>query len=192
MPPSLQPLSSTLSSLTDLYESYIHPLLPSPLQAVSAQLTPLVTSTLNLASTGVGSALTAATNGDIVSLAAFLVVAYFSLRIADYVRRSVVAWVLFLVKIGLLFLLANMVVYVNRYGWERALSDAEWAVGLVWGFVADKQTGNKTGGWLSGARGSGGGNGNSWSFANGNGNGGGRAQVPLQPRGGRKRAGGWT
>jgi len=80
----------------------------------------------------------------------------------------------------------NMVLYVNRYGWNKALNDAEWAFGLLWGLVEDKvmnrngESENRTGRYA----GLGGGKNNPWHTY------GGRQQVPLG-RGG-KRRGGWT
>ncbi|KAK5237566.1 hypothetical protein LTR47_001832 [Exophiala xenobiotica] len=161
--PTLPPFISNL--LHDVYDSYISPLLPGPLQYISSQLTPILSS-----------AVAAATSGDIVSLAAFVVVLYLTLKIADYVRRSVMAWVFFAIKIVLVFALINVAFYVNRVGMQKAFGDAEWVVGLLWGFVEDKvmsasggaKDNNKTG-----------------PFAY---YGGGRQQVPIV--GGKKRRGG--
>lgn len=169
-PPPPSTLSSTLQSLispiSDIYTTYIHPLLPAPLQTISSYLAPTLVS-----------GITSLANGevDIISLAAFLVAIYFSLRIADYIRRSVVAWVIFAVKIVVVLALLNAVVYINRYGWERALRDGEWLVGLL------------PTGWTSNNANTGS-NANSWNAYGG----GAKQQVPVG-RGGRKRAaGGWS
>ncbi|KIW60278.1 hypothetical protein PV05_00508 [Exophiala xenobiotica] len=163
-PQQQQPLPPFVSNLADIYDSYICPLLPGPLQSISSGLTPIFSS-----------AIAAATSGDIVSLAAFVVVLYLTLKIADYVRRSVVAWVVFIIKIVLVIALINAAFYVNRVGVQKAFGDAEWVVGLLWGFVEDKVM-------------SGGGKDNKTGpFAY---YGGGRQQVPIV--GGKKRRSGWT
>ncbi|KAI1611090.1 hypothetical protein EDD37DRAFT_649164 [Exophiala viscosa] len=160
MAPQLPPY---LAHFADLYNAYIHPLLPTPLQSISGMVTPFL-----------NSAIAAAASGDIVSLAAFVVTIYFTVRMADYLRRSVVAWVVFGLKIVMVIAAVNVAFYVNSVGVQKALGDAEWVVGLVWGFVEDKVTNSggseKTGG--------------PFGYY-----GGGRQQVPLT--GGKKKAGGW-
>ncbi|KIW33676.1 uncharacterized protein PV07_00505 [Cladophialophora immunda] len=190
-PPSPPPpLPSFIWHLADLYSAYILPRLPEPVQSLSNHLSPVAMSVAS-----------AASNGDIVSLAAFLLAVYLALKIADYIRRSVIGWAILLVKLALVLVLLNCVFYVNRYGWHKALADAEWLVGLVWGFVEDKVmnaagdgTDNRTG-WYAGggsqhgygARGQGQ-NQNPWGAY-----GGGRQQVPVgrgKPKG--KSSYGWT
>lgn len=146
-------LPPIVSNLADVYNSYVYPLLPGPLQSVSAGVASLL-------STGIA----AATSGDIVSLAAFVVVLYLTLKIADYIRRSVVAWVVFVIKIALVLALINLAFYVNSVGVQKALGDAEWAVNWLWSFVEDKV--------LNGA----GGDNKTGPFAY---YGGGRQQVPI-------------
>ncbi|EXJ84321.1 hypothetical protein A1O3_04988 [Capronia epimyces CBS 606.96] len=177
-----------MAQLSDLYEAYVHPLLPSPIQTLSSHVAPLI-----------GAGVAAASNGDMVSLAAFVATLYFSLRIADYIRRSVFGWVVFVLKLVVLLALVNVVVYVNRYGWDRALRDAEWLLGFVGGFVqnmvsGDNNDGNKAPAWYSNSKAGSGAyaarNG-PWSAYGGAGS---RPQVPVGRGGGgaRKRAGGWT
>jgi hypothetical protein len=173
-PPSSTLLPPYVSHLADLYDAYILPNLPDPLYTMSTYITPFLSSGLS-----------AASNADMVSLAAFLVVVYLTLRIADYVRRSVVAWVIFLVKIALIAAVVNAAFYVNSVGLNKSLKDAEWLLGIVWGLVEDRFTNsgnsgrdNRTG-WSS--------NNNPWGAYGG----GARQQVPIG-RGGRKRNGGWT
>ncbi|KIX08433.1 uncharacterized protein Z518_03089 [Rhinocladiella mackenziei CBS 650.93] len=177
-PPTLPPL---IWHLADLYNTYIFPRLPEALQSLSETLAPFLTSVIS-----------ASSNGDIVSLAAFLLTVYLTLRIADYVRRSVVAWVIFMAKIALVMAVIEAVFYVNRYGLTKALDDAEWVVSTLWGLVEDRivnggggGTDNRTG-WYGNSGGRGGEN--SWNVY-----GGGRQPVPVGRGGsGRKRAGGWT
>ena len=147
------PLPPIVSNLADVYTSYVYPLLPGPLQSVSAGLASILTSGID-----------AATSGDIVSLAAFVVVLYLTLKIADYIRRSVGAWVVFLIKIILIIALVNVAFYVNSVGVQKALGDAEWVVNWLWSFVEDKV--------LNGA----GGDNKTGPFAY---YGGGRQQVPI-------------
>ncbi|EXJ55779.1 hypothetical protein A1O7_08709 [Cladophialophora yegresii CBS 114405] len=120
-----------LNHLASLYDTYILPHLPDPLQSLSTNISPFLHSILS-----------AASNGDIVSLAAFLLTVYLSLKIADYIRRSVIGWVVFLVKIVVVLVLAQAALYVNRNGIQKALGDAEWVIGLLWGFVEGKVVGN--------------------------------------------------
>ena len=121
------------------------------------------------------SAIAAAASGDIVSLAAFVVTIYFTVRMADYLRRSVVAWILFAIKIAMVLAAVNVAFYVNSVGVQKALGDAEWVIGLVWGFVEDKVM-NKDSGSSS--------KGGPFGYY-----GGGRQQVPLA--GGKKKGSGW-
>ncbi|KIW86095.1 hypothetical protein Z517_01489 [Fonsecaea pedrosoi CBS 271.37] len=187
------PLPSFIWHLADLYNAYILPLLPDPLQSLSNNISPLVMS-----------AVSAASNGDMVSLAAFLLTVYLSLKIADYIRRSVIGWAILVIKLALVLVLINCAFYVNRYGWYKALADAQWLVALVWGFVEDRV--------MNTAAGDGSDNGTGWSaygFGNGaarHGNqnqnaawgatyGGGRQQVPVAAARGRskgKTGYGWT
>lgn len=166
-PPQLPPY---IAQLVSLYESYIHPLLPGPVQSLSSTVTPFL-----------HSAISAAASGDIVSLAAFVVTVYLTVRIADYLRRSVIAWVVFLIKVALLLALVNAAFYVNQVGLQKALGDAEWIIGILWGLVEDKvmnngERSNRTGAQREGPFGY---------------YGGGRQQVPIAGRGGRKKASGW-
>lgn len=135
----------------------------------------------------VTSALSAASNGDVVSLAAFLLAVYLTLKIAEYIRRSVVAWMLFLFKLALVALLVNAAFYVNQYGWQKALNDAQWAFGILWSLLEDRVMSHSDGrdnrtGWNGGNLARDG----AW-----NPYGGGRQQVPVA-RGGSKKRGGWT
>ncbi|KIY03847.1 uncharacterized protein Z520_00538 [Fonsecaea multimorphosa CBS 102226] len=175
-PAPVPPLPSFISHVADLYDAYILPQLPSPVQSISNNLSPLLTSILS-----------AASNGDLVSLAAFLLTVYLTLKIADYIRRSVIGWVVLLVKIAMVLVVLNCVFYVNRYGWQKALNDAEWIFGMVWGFVEGKianagdGSDNRTG-WAQ--------NQNPWGGVYG----GGRQQVPVaRGRSSKGKSGfGWT
>ncbi|KAK5185832.1 hypothetical protein LTR44_001881 [Exophiala sp. CCFEE 6388] len=159
MAPQLPPY---LAQFEDLYHRYIHPLLPTPLQSISGMVTPFF-----------NSAIAAASSGDIVSLAALVVTIYFTFRIADYFRRSVVAWVVFGIKIVMVLAAVNAAFYVNSVGVQKALGDAEWVFSLLWGFVEDKVMNNDTSS-----------KGGPFGYY-----GGGRQQVPLT--GGKKKPGGW-
>ena len=178
-PQTPPPLPSFIWHLTDLYNAYLVPFLPEPVRSFSNTISPFLTSIV-----------AAASNGDIVSLAAFLLTIYLSLKIADYIRRSVIGWVIFFVKIALVLVLVQCAFYVNRNGLENAIEQAEWILGLLWGLVEDKVMGdgggrdNKTG-WTSVY-----GNG----YAGGNGAwGGGRQQVPVGRGRAKGRSGyGWT
>ncbi|OAP62991.1 hypothetical protein AYL99_02218 [Fonsecaea erecta] len=177
-------LPSFIWHIADLYSAYILPRLPDPVQTLSNHVSPVITS-----------AVSAATSGDIVSLAAFLLAVYLTLKIADYIRRSVIGWVVLLFKLALVLVAVNCAFYVNRYGWQKALRDAEWIVGLLWGFVEEKVmnaaagdgSDNRTG-WYGGGQ-----NRNSWGGGGGV-YGGGRQQVPVaRGRSSKGKSGyGWT
>ena len=171
MAPTPPDLPAFMWHLFDLYNTYIDPYLPSALQSMNSHLSPILTS-----------AISAASNGDIVSLAAFLLTIYLTIRIADYIRRSVIAWIMFFVKIAIILVLVNVAFYVNRYGFNKALNDVEWIFGLLWGLVEDKMMNgsgqdNRTG-WHAGNGGS------QWNTY------GGRQQVPVGRT--KRRGGGWT
>ncbi|KIW90709.1 uncharacterized protein Z519_08492 [Cladophialophora bantiana CBS 173.52] len=192
--PPPAPLPSLLWRLADLYSGYILPRLPESVQTLSNNITPFVTSIFS-----------AVGDGDIVSLAAFLLTVYLTLKIADYIRRSVIGWVVLLAKIALVLMALQCVFYVNRYGWHKALSDAEWAFRILWGYVEDKVMNNTRAGdgsdinrtgWYAGGGGGGGRAGygaargqSPWSAYAG----GARQQVPVargRPKG--RNGFGWT
>lgn len=120
--------ANTLSTLTThisaLYYSYLHPVLPSPIQS-------LVESSSSI----LAHVVTSATSGDLTTLAATLVIVYLSLRIADYIRRSVIAWLVFAFKVVFVLAMLNAAFYVNRVGVEKALENAEWVWDLIYGFA---------------------------------------------------------
>lgn len=132
--------------------------------------------------------ISSATNGNLTSLLSTLVILYMTFRVADYIRRSIFAWIAFVIKIILMIMLVNVAIYVNRVGVVKALQDAEWIFQLVWTFVEEKvcnvTAGNDNGtGYFSGA-------GNQWNFNGGVG--GGRQQVPVGKGTTKRRSGGWT
>ena len=128
------PIPSVIYQFAAAYNTYILPNLPDAAQSLSNTISPLLSS-ITLA----------ASNGDIVSIAAFLLTVYLSLKIADYIRRSVIGWVIFLIKIVVMLALVQAAFYVNQYGVQKALGDAEWIVGLLWGLVEGTVTGSTAG-----------------------------------------------
>ncbi|RMZ77495.1 hypothetical protein DV738_g4440, partial [Chaetothyriales sp. CBS 135597] len=109
------PVSSPLvTRLQSLFLDNIFPRLPAPLQMAFDSLGPLIQS------------------GDVVSLAAFLLVVYLTLKITDYLFRSVFSWILFFAKIALALMTIQAVLYVQRYGWDKALEQGVWLAGLAW------------------------------------------------------------
>jgi hypothetical protein len=142
-------LDVAFSTLSTTYTNYIAPHLPPPLASLITTLTSTVSSLV----------LPILYSGDITSLAALLVILYISVRTLDYVRRTLVGWVVFFGKVALVLGLLQMALYVRAYGWEKALGDAGWIVGLVWGVVE--------GAW-EGAQGNGNGRGRGGAFGGGN------------------------
>ena len=120
-------------------------------------------------------------SGDVVSIAAFLLCLYLTLRIADYLRRSLMSWIWFMFKIGMVLVLIQVVIYVQAYGWQKALRDAGWIGGIVWGFVDEAMQQSKQD-KRAGSAAYGGGK--KWNTS------GGRQQAPRG--GGGRRTGGWT
>ena len=51
------------------------------------------------------------------------------------------SWVRFFFKIGVLLLVVQGVLYVKAYGWEKAVRDAGWVGGLVWGWAEEMVNG---------------------------------------------------
>lgn len=173
-------LPPILTHISTVYHNYIHPFLPSPIQTLFNNLTPIATNLV-----------TSATNGDLTSLISTLVIVYLSLRIADYIRRSVIAWFLFIFKILLVIALVNAAVYVNRVGVGKAMEDAEWLWDLIWGFVEHRVA--MAGNGNDSNSGYFGGPGNQWNFNGGVGGGARRQQqVPIGKRATKRRSGGWS
>lgn len=94
------------------------------------------------------------------------------------------SWIKFFVKIGMVLLVVQGVVYVRSYGWEKALRDAGWVGGIMWGWAEEAFEGVGTGEGrdvYSYGRGSrAGGNGKGWNVS------GGRQQAQ-----GRRKGGSW-
>ena len=114
------------------------------------------------------------------------VVLYFTLRVADYLRRSVMAWIMFLVKIAILLVLVNVALYVNRVGVQKAYDDGVWLARMAWKAGEDVLGNDTSGAWenvVNRVGGFGAGNGGGWN------QGARRQQVPLGT-GERKRRGG--
>ena len=167
-PASESTLSVLFTNLHEIYLDNILPWLPGPLQQVSNGIDHIVTPIVA----------PVFASGDIVSLAAFLLCLYLSIRIADYIRRSIMSWVLFFIKIGFVLFLVQTFFYVQTYGWQKALRDAGWAGGIVWGFVEEayNQAGNGQD-KRYGSRGyTGGRDGKGWNVS------GGRQQAPINAR----------
>ena len=145
-PQTPSPLPSMIQAVAGVYNDYVLPHLPDPVQSISNNISPFLIS-VN----------TAISSGDIVSLAAFLLTVYLSLKIADYLRRSVIGWVIFMVKVALGLALVQVAFYVNQHGWQNTLNQAEWLFGLLWGMLEDKFVGsggrsdNRTRGFGNGA-----------------------------------------
>ncbi|RMD45025.1 hypothetical protein DV735_g36, partial [Chaetothyriales sp. CBS 134920] len=160
--PPPAPEDFSLTRLQSLFVDNILPRLPTSLQMAFDSLGPLIQS------------------GDIVSLAAFLLAVYLTLRIADCVCRSVFSWVLFLVKVALVLMTIQAVLYAQRYGWEKTLDHAVWLVGMAWRVLEETfhQVSSSTSSSSSSSttRGKGG---DRWNLN------GGRQQVPVAKRQGR-------
>ncbi len=99
------------------------------------------------------------------------------------------SWVRFLMKIGMVLLLIQAVLYVQAYGWEKAVRDAGWVGGLAWGWAEEAFNGIGGQGvneYPYGVTGRASGKG--WMNTSG---GGGRDQVKYGG-GGTKRRGAWS
>ncbi|KPI38590.1 uncharacterized protein AB675_4107 [Cyphellophora attinorum] len=120
-------LNDTLSLITYVYTTFVSPQLPPTLDNTVRYTSSVATSTITTL------ILPILASGDIVSIAALLLTLYFSLKTLNYLRRSLFGWIFFFVKLGLLLVLVQAVVYVNAYGWEKAVKDAGWLGGMAWG-----------------------------------------------------------
>lgn len=118
-------LDHLLLFLTTFYTTYISPFLPAPLASTISTIGSTVASTI----------LPVLRSGDLPSIAALLVILYLSLRTLDYIRRSVMGWVWFVLQLGAVVAMMQLVYYVNAYGWEKALEDAGWVAAMLWGSV---------------------------------------------------------
>lgn len=142
-------LSSTLLTLNLLYQTHVHPLLPEQLQPISSNLSTLFVSTAPYLShliaifrTVFSSAASLVSNESqdgsaLLSLGIVLVTMYLSLRVMNYVRRTIMGWVWLGIKLLLLLAAVQVGFYVNSYGWERAAKNAGWLGGIAWGLLED-------------------------------------------------------
>ena len=163
--PPPTPSPSAILLVAGYYNDYILPFLPGPLRSLSDNISPIIHSVL-----------TAASNGDLISLAAFLLTVYLSLKIADYIRRTVIGWVVLIVKLAMLAGVVAGLFYVNEVGWEKAMKQAQWIANLIWGLVEDKVVE-----WSEGKDNGTGGYGGGGVLNGGYGGGGARRQqVPVQ------------
>ena len=55
----------------------------------------------------------------------------------NYVRRTIMGWVWLAVKLVLVAVMVQVGLYVNSYGWERAIRNAGWLGGIGWGLLED-------------------------------------------------------
>ncbi|ETN42249.1 uncharacterized protein HMPREF1541_04190 [Cyphellophora europaea CBS 101466] len=129
-------IDRTLSIISYLYSSTIAPLLPAPIAATIEGAAAFVSSLI----------FPIFRSGDLPSIAALLVILWLSLRTLDYIRRSVIGWIFLFVKLALLALLLQGVWYVNAYGFEKALHDAGWVGGILWGWAEGAWEGVDVGG----------------------------------------------
>lgn len=142
-------LSNTLLTLNILYQTHIHPLLPEQLQPISSNLSSLFLSTapylsqiVSISRTVFSSAASLASNGSqdgsaLLSLGLLLITLYFSLRVMNYIRRTIMGWVWLGIKLLLLLVMVQAGWYINSYGWDRALRNASWIGGIAWGLLED-------------------------------------------------------
>lgn len=142
-------LSNTLLTLNILYQTHIHPLLPEQLQPISSNLSslflssaPYLSQVISLFRTALSSATTLTSNESqdgsaLLSLALLLVTLYLSLRVMNYIRRTILGWVWLGIKLLFLLVIVQVGLYVNSYGWERAVRTAGWFCGIIWGLLEE-------------------------------------------------------
>lgn len=76
---------------------------------------------------------------DVVTLLLLGVVLLVSLRVLDYIRRTLMFWINIAIRIGTFVLLAASVVYVWQRGVEQSLEDFGWLWGLIEGLGDEGQ-----------------------------------------------------
>lgn len=141
-------ITNTLLTLNVLYKTHVHPYLPEQLQPISNTISTMILSSapylsqiVGLSRTVISQAASLSTGSQdgsaLLSLGILLITLYMGLRIMNYVRRTIMGWVWFGVKILLFLVLAQAAVYVNSYGWERAMRNAGWLGGIGWGLLED-------------------------------------------------------
>lgn len=151
-------LTHTLLTLNILYQTHVHPHLPEPLQPVSKTISSLIISSapylsqlVALFKAVLSSASSLSSSGGsqdgtaLLSLGLLLITLYMGLRIMNYIRRTIMGWVWLGIKLILVLFAVQIGVYINSYGWERALRDAGWLGGIVWGMLEDVLNDNQTG-----------------------------------------------
>ena len=80
---------------------------------------------------------------DLVTLAALAIVFIISIRVLDYMRKTVIGWITFAIKFGMWAAVALVGVYVYQRGVEQSLEDFGWVWGLLQGLGEE---GEKVGG----------------------------------------------
>lgn len=142
-------ISNTLLTLNTLYQTHIHPLLPEQLQPISSNVSSMILSAapylsqiVSLSRTVFSSAASLASNGSsdgsaLLSLGLLLITLYFSMRVMNYVRRTIMGWVWLGIKLLLLLVTLQVGWYINSYGWDRAFRNASWIGGIGWGLLED-------------------------------------------------------
>lgn len=151
-------LTHTLLTLNILYQTHIHPHLPEALQPVSKTISSLIVSSAPYLSQLVAlfkaviSSASSLSSGNgtqdgsaLLSVGVLLITLYMALRIMNYIRRTIMGWVWLGVKMILLLVLVQVGIYINSYGWERALRDAGWLGGIGWGLLEDMLNDNQGG-----------------------------------------------
>jgi len=150
-------ITNTLLTLNMLYQTHIHPLLPEPLQPISSNVTSLILSSapylsqmISLFRSVLSSAWSASQGQSqdgsaMLSVGVLLITLYMGFRITNYIRRTIMGWVWLGIKLMLLLVVVQVGFYVNSYGWERAMGQAGWLGGIVWGLLEDAMNQNQSG-----------------------------------------------
>lgn len=148
-------ITSTLLTLSTLYETHIQPQLPEALQPISSQAVNLVFTSAPYVSQALGVAQYISSyisslsfnaglgNGaSLLSLGLLLITLYMGLRIANYVRRTIFSWIWLGAKLLLLLVCVQIGFYVSTHGLDNTVRQAGWVGGIVWGLLEDMVNGN--------------------------------------------------
>ena len=136
----LPPLYSLYSFYTTTYNPYVTPIYRFILLAQSylyRHIFPLIFPLYTLANKALRTL--NSDSPDLLALLALGITLYISLRVLDYVRRTIVFWISLVIRLGLYAGVVGLGIYVWQRGLEQSLQDLAWAWGLFEGLSEQGQ-----------------------------------------------------
>lgn len=73
----------------------------------------------------------------LISTIVLLLTFYVAFKILNYIRRSIFGWIVLAVKLCIVLIAVQALIYINTYGWDKAMNDATWVGNMMYDFAED-------------------------------------------------------